>query len=351
MAGWMVVVAGVAANILVLVALVVLDSRMLPVATRWRAAMISGASALTGIVAWLMLAPIVAPAVPGALYLPIAALAAVAAFLATLAARSGGTVATLVFGAVWSAAVFVPCAALAFSALPGPFGLTPVDHGGSLAVNVAGGAAALGVLLAGGEQSRRVRWASPRRSTAAGALVMLTIGWIGWLVVAEVAIDEMTPGIVLNGVVAAFGGAAGWLAVQRIRHQLNTLAAVGYGLVCGLVSVTAGAPLFTPISAAAAGLIAGAAASAFTIDRIGPSRRQQWLIVGRHLIAGGTGMLMLGVLASGLGFAFTGQLLFIRNQMLSVALIAVYSTAVSFLLWSVLQKFVVKSRLRPVAVS
>lgn len=353
MVDWAVITVAVAANVLVLVSLAVVDSRMLPAAPWVRSGLLSMATAATGIIAWLVLAPFFATSVMNALYLPVAALGGVAAFLATLAVRANAATAavTLVFGLVWSALVFVPCAVLSLSTLAGPFGLEPVDHGGSLAVNVAGGAAALGVLLAGGTRAGRPRSATIRLDWGVAAVIALSAGWIGWLASAELALDDVTPAIILNGVIGAVGGAAGWLIVQRIRHQRTTLSAVAAGIVSGLISITAGAPLFSPVSAAAAGILAGAAAGAFTLHRVAVSRRQQWFIVGSHLIAGAVGLFLLGLLASGVGFAFTGQLLLIENEVLSATLVAVYSTAVSFLLWLALKRLVATSPVRAVATS
>lgn len=340
MANWAVIAVAVVANLLVLGSLAVVDSRMLPWAPWLRSGLVSAACAATGIAAWLGLGPVVAGPVMSDLYLPIAALAGVAAFLATLAVRGGGAgvAVTLAFGLLWSVAVFVPAAVFSFSSEPGVFGLEPVDHGGSLAVNVAGGAAALGVLLAAGPKARRPRSATISLATGVGGVALLIVGWIGWLASAELAIDDVTPEIVLNGAVGALGGMLGWLAVQRIRHQRTTLSAVAAGLVSGLVSITAGAPLFTPVSAAAAGVLSGAAACIFTLNRVGTSRRQQWFIVGSHLIAGATGVFLLGLLASGVGFVFTGQLGLIQNQVFGAALVAVYSTGVSFVLWTALKR-------------
>lgn len=347
-----VIAVAVVANLLVLVSLAVVDSRMLPTAPWLRSGLVSVACAATGILAWLLLAPLVATSLAPGLYLPVAALGGVAAFLATLVVRGGGAglLPTLLFGILWSITVFVPAAVLSFSSAPGPFGLEPVDHGGSLAVNVAGGAAALGVLLAAGAKGRRSRSATITLPSGVVAVIALGIGWILWLASAELAIDDVTPSIVFNGLVGAFGGMAGWLVVQRIRHQRTTLSAVAAGLVAGLVSITAGAPLFTPVSAAAAGILSGAAACAFTLARVATTRRQQWFIVGSHLIGGAASMVLLGLLASSVGFVFTGGLQLIGNQLLSALLVAAYSTAVSFLLWMVLRLVVVSSR-EPVAES
>ncbi|MCU1440428.1 MAG: hypothetical protein JWP85_1425 [Rhodoglobus sp.] len=347
MENWTVIAAAVAAIVVVLVCLAVVDARMLPAAPWARSVLVSLACAAAGTLCWAVLAPVVAPSVVGDLFFPIAAVAGVAAYLATIAVRAGGggVAVAIAFALAWSALVFVPTAIMSFApfASTGLLGIEPVDHGGSLAMNVASGAAALGVLLATGSRAPRLRTATIGRTTGVIAVVVLCAGWLTWLAAAELAVDDVTPSILLNGVVGALGGAAGWLAVQRIRHQSTTLTAVAAGLVSGLVSVTAGAPLFTPVSAAAAGILAGAAACIFTLRRVGATRRQQWFIVGSHLIAGGVGIGVLGLLASNMGFLFTGQLSLIANQVLGTVLVAAYSTLVSFVLWWVLKRFPVRA--------
>jgi ammonia channel protein AmtB len=300
--------------------------------------LLSLACAAAGALAWVVLAPLIAPEVQGSLFVPIAALAGVASYLATIAVRAagGGVVATIVFALAWSGIVFVPTAILTFApfAASWPIDIEPVDHGGSLAVNVSAGAAALGVLLLGGP---RLRTATIGRVTGLLAMVGLCLGWLAWLVGAELAIDDVTPGILLNGLVGAGGGVVGWLVVQRLSHKSTTLNAVAAGLVSGLVAVTAGAPLFTPVSAAAAGILAGGAACITTLRRVGASRRQQWFVVGSHLVAAAVGIVVLGLLATGMGFLFTGSLSLIINQVVATVLVALYSAVVSVALWLVLR--------------
>lgn len=333
-----VVAASVAAILVVLVSLAVVDARMLPAAPWRRSVLLSLACAAAGILSWAVLAPILAPDVQADLFLPIAGLAGVAAYLATIAVRAagGGVVATIVFALAWSGIVFVPTAILTFApyAASWPISIQPVDHGGSLAVNVSAGAAAMGVLLLGGP---RLRTATIGRTTGLVAMIALCLGWLAWLVGAELAVDDVTPLILINGLVGAAGGVVGWLFVQRLSHRSTTLNAVAGGLVSGLVAVTAGAPLFTPVSAAAAGILAGAAACIFTLRRVGASRRQQWFVVGSHLIAAGVGIVVLGLLASGMGFLFTGSIALILNQVVGTVFVAVYSTVVSVILWLLLR--------------
>lgn len=338
MDNWIVVAASVAAILVVLVSLAIVDARMLPAAPWRRSVLLSLGCAAAGSLAWVVEAPLIAPEAVGMLFPSITALAGVTAYLATIAVRAGGASpgVAVAFALVWSCLVFVPTAVLTFApyAASWPVAIAPVDHGGSLAVNVSAGAAALGVLLLGGPG---LRTATLNRRTGLAAMVALTVGWIAWLVCAELAIDDLTPGIILNGLIGGLGGVAGWLVVQRLSHRSTTLPAVAAGLVSGLVAVTAGAPLFTPVSAAAAGILAGGAACIFTLRRVAVTRRQQWFVVGSHLIAAAVGIVVLGLLATGMGFLFTGSLALIINQVVGTVLVGAYSAIVALLLWLVLR--------------
>ena len=327
---------------IVIAAFAIMYGRMLP-ATPWaQSLLLSLGAAATGVATWFAVSPIVAA--PSPLFVPIGMLGGAAALLATIVVRSFGAsaVVTLVFALAWSVLVFVPAALLSFG-LINPLGLQPVDHGGSLAVNVAAGAAALGVILAGGPSAARLRTIVIPRGLGVASVVAVAVGWLAWLAGAESAVDGATPGILVNGIVGAIGGVAGWLVVQRILHQVTTLYAVAAGLVSGLVSVAAGAPLFTPVSAAVAGILAGAAAAIFAIKRIASSRRQQWFVVACHLIAGAFGVVVLGALATDMGFLFTGQLGFVIDQIVSCVLVAGYSAGVSAVLWLVLKRVRVRA--------
>ena len=334
MGNWGVVVGSVAAILLILVSLAVVDARMLPAAPWVRSLVVSLSCGSTGVVSWLVLAPALVPNVADPLFLPVAALGGVASYLATIAVRAGGggVVVTLLFGVVWSLLVYVPTAASTFapSSTGWPLDINPVDHGGSLAVNVATGAAAVGVLLCGGP---RLRTATISRTAGLVGVVGLCSGWLLWLAAAESAVDDASAAILANGAIGGAGGVVGWLVSQRIMHRSVTLNSVAAGLVSGLVAVTAGAPLFTPVSAAATGVLAGGAACIFTLSRVGTTRRQQWFVVGVHLVAGAMGSVLLGLLATNMGFLFTGSVTLIVDQILGTIIVAGYSAVISVLLW------------------
>lgn len=333
-----IVIGAVVSLVVATISFAVLYVRMVPTRSLTRSISESLGTAAVGAAAWYLVLPLTAPFGPGDLYAPVGVLGALAAMVATLSVRaSGASFATaLVFSLGWSILVFLPVARATFAT--GVFGISPVDHGGTLALNIAAGAAALGVLFVPRPGRSRESPARLPRGLGTTAVLALLAGWLGWLVAAELAIDEVSTAILVNGIVGAAGGVVGWLAVQRIRHQSTNLGAVVAGMVSGLVAVSAGAPLLSPVAAASSGVIAAGLACIFTLRRVAGTRRQQWYLTGSHLIAGAIGLFMLGLLASDSGFAFTGQVALIQNQVISAVAVAAYSSIVSFLLWFCLKR-------------
>ncbi len=331
MPSWVLTLIAVVAVLVVLAASTVLYRRLLPSGSPIVVAVVVGG---LGLLAWLLFVAIARPDVRAELIAPVAALAALAAFLATVVVRASGATAagSALFALVWSLVVFAPTAMVAFTGI-GPFGVRPIDQGGSLAVNVAAGASAFGVLVAAGRRAPRLALLELSPGVGSIGVSAFTIGWLGWLVGAELAINELTPVIVANGLLGAGGGIAGWLLVQRIRHQSTSLAAVAAGLISGLVGVTAGAPFYAPPAAAVVGILAGVFASVVSLRTVNDTGRPQWFIVGSHLVAGAVGLIVLALLASDLGFFFTGQYVFLRDQLICILLIGSWSAVVSMGLW------------------
>jgi ammonia channel protein AmtB len=313
-----------------LAGVLVVDGRLVP----GRRLGLDVAVLLAGAVPWLALAPLIDRWFPvlGPLYVPIAILGAIATWLATIAPRATGADAgrVIAFALSWSVLAFVPAATIAF-------GTTwPLDHGGSLAVNIAPGAAALGVLLLGGPRTAP----AAGRSVAIGAVgvAAVVLGWVGWLVFAELAVDAATPGIVLAGLVGSAGGVAGWLAVARLAHQATTLSAVAGGAITGVMAVTAGAALFAPLTAAVTGLIAGGAAALFAVGRSRATARPQWAVPATHLLGAGLGVVLIGVAGSGVGYIFNGQPNLAVSQLLVVVVVAGGSLLVAIGAWAIVRR-------------
>ncbi|WP_307842722.1 ammonium transporter [Salinibacterium sp. NK8237] len=214
-----------------------------------------------------------------------------------------------------------------------PLGLNPIDHGGALVMSVAVGASMLAVLVV--ERHSLIRGArmTVPVPVALFALVGVILSWLLWLVGAEFALDDVVSLIIVNGAVSAVFGVFGWIAVQLINHGAVGLKSLAGGGVSGLIAVTAGAPLFTPVSAAVAGVIAGVVACAFTVRKGSPLGNQLRFLVNAHLMGGSIGVVSLGVLATGSGFLFTGQTYIFQQQLLSVVATAGYAFVASSIFW------------------
>lgn len=333
---------GVISLAVLLSALIVLYARILPAATWARVMTESLLCALPGVVAWLVVAPIVSSDLRPVMIPSLALLGGICSYLVTLIVRSVGAsfARSALYGSTWSLVVFVPTAIRTFEPFGAstPFGLTPIDHGGALVMSVAVGAGMFAVIVV--ERKSLIRGARMFVPVPIGivALALVVVSWIGWLVGAEFAVDDTARLIIINGVVSAIAGAVGWNVVQLISQGAINLKSLGGGLVSGLIAVTAGAPLFTPVSAAVAGLIAGAVACVYTVRRGSPLGNQLRFLVNTHLLGGAIGVLSLGVMATGSGFLFTGQTTIFTEQFLSVVATGSWSFVVSSGCWWLLSR-------------
>ncbi|MBH0115573.1 ammonium transporter [Salinibacterium sp. NG253] len=328
---------GVVALVLLFFSLVLLYSSTLPAVTWRRLVLESLACAVPGAVAWTLIIPALGISLRLVMMPSLAALGAVCCFLVTLVSRSSGAslVRSVIYSCFWAVGVYVPIAVRTFEPFGTitPFGLNPIDHGGALVMSVAVGASMLAVLVV--ERHSLIRGARMTLPVPLGvaALVGVVFSWLLWLVGAEFALDDVVGLIVTNGAVSAVFGVIGWVAVQLINHGVVALRSLAGGGVSGLIAVSAGAPLFTPVSAAVAGLIAGAVACAFTVRKGSPLGNQLRFLVNAHLMGGSIGVVSLGVLATGSGFLFTGQTYIVEQQFLSVIATASYAFVVSSVFW------------------
>lgn len=293
-----------------------------------------------GSAAWIVVGAPLAMTVLPALVPGLAALAGLAAIVATFAVREATTRLPVIVAwcVLWSLTVFVPVTISIYSSdgLFRQLGYFPLDHGGAIPALVAAGGATTAVLIINRRMPRPLAVARSASSAVVASAVLL-LAWTFWLVSMELAIDEATPRIVLNTVLAGGFGIAGWLIVERIHHEKATLAAASAGLVSGLSSITAGAAYLDPLWAAVIGLVAGVLSATFVYRRVRISGRTSWFVVGAHAIAPGVGLVLLGMFAEGIGMLFTGQPAFLVAEILVALVVFGYSVVVSAVLWLILR--------------
>ena len=338
----------------ILPALSVLYREFIHGRTRRSAVLVTVGICAGSAVIWLVVAACVPQVVSSPLWLPAAALAAVAGFLCSLPIRdlTPRTGPAVVYAFVWVLAIYVPAALIVL--FPREVGIaaagSAIDLGGALPVHVTVGASALVVAVF---TRKRPNVARTRSRPAARALllwgVVLWVGWTVGLAGLELAIDDVTPRILLNCLLAPLASLGGWLLIQRMRLHSTSVDGAVTGLVCGLVAVTPACGYLDPLWAIVTGAVAGVSCAAFLLGRLRSPARRSWYLVGVHLVAAAIGLVLLGFFASGYGFIYTGQPGPAQSQVTGTLAVAVWAALLSLALWPIARRLIVRTSLRPAA--
>jgi len=207
---------------------------------------------------------------------------------------------------VWAAIVF-PLAAIAPPLL---FAMCPEsecrveDFGGGLALLVSASASVLLAWRAPGGGVAREGWG--RFAAPAGVVWLSGVVWLASL---EGVVDAYTPRILLAGVVAPLGGAAGWLLVDLLRRaERHPVRSVADGVLAGLVAIIPGAAgISFPWSGAVGALAGAAAALVYGSRRLSSGGRAgHWALV--VLTSTAVGYLAPAVSGDTVGFVFSGRI-------------------------------------------
>jgi Amt family ammonium transporter len=312
-------------------ALAVLVGRLSGTPTRWvpltAAAVVS---ATIVVVAWL----VGLTGVPAAFAAPLAALGAFFASAVTLRQRAGGDglLRITLFSAILTIFVFVPAATVVWALWYDPFatGLGYLDLGAALPTEVATGSAVLAVLLL--DRRRPVANLPPATGWAAlWPALLMWAGWIGWLVGLELAIDRLTPTILANALLMPVAAALAVSLVERARHRANSFAGVAFGVLAGCAAATPAAGYVIPGIGVVVAVLVGAFSA--LLPRTPLPR-----IAGSLLVAGGTSLILLGLVAKDVSFIYTGQPEVLFTQALTVVAGALGAFAVAFAAWALLRR-------------
>jgi|GEM_PF-5030398 len=289
-------------------------------------------------VVWLAVGAAVPGVAASALYLPVAAMAAVAAFLTTIIIRDQfrPLVPVVLFAIAWTTGVFAPIAIAVF--FPAAVGLNPAaapaDLGGALLVHIVAGASVLVIVSL---ERRRPARAPIQRLTATRPVVLAALGlWAVWTVAMvglELAIDTVTVVIIVNMLVAPVTATAGFIVMERIILHRTTGRVAATGLICGLVAITPGCAYLDPAFGAFTGAIAGIVCGQVAIRGVRTTGRTAWFVVAAHLVAAAIGLVVLGPFILDVGLVYTGQSEGIVTQVAAVLLASLWAAGVTFALW------------------
>ncbi len=300
----------------------------------WSTVAISGSAAL----AWL----VIGWAVPGVastpLFLPVTAMAGVAAFLTTIVIRDQyrPLVPAVLFTTAWTMGVFSPIAIAVF--FPASVGLNPAaapkDLGGALLVHIVAGASVLVILIV---ERRRIARQPPQPFAATRPVVLAALGlWLTWIIAMvglELAIDTVTVLIVANCLIAPITASAGFIVMERIILHQTTGRVAAAGLICGLVAITPGCAYLDPLFGAFTGAVAGVVGGQIAIRGARATGRTGWFLVAAHLVCAAIGLVVLGPFILDVGLVYTGQGEAIVTQFAAVMLASLWAAGVTFALW------------------
>ncbi|MER8187445.1 ammonium transporter [Kitasatospora sp. NPDC094015] len=249
------------------------------------------------------------------------------------------------FVALWVTVVYFPVAHWVFFFDGGNGGWLGdrngvIDFAGGTAVHINAGMAGLALCLVLG---KRVGFKKDPMRPHSLPLVMLGTGllWFGWFgfnAGSALAANGVAGMAFLNTQIATAAAVLGWLAYERIKHGAFTTLGAASGAVAGLVAITPACGSVSLLGAIALGLIAGAVCAAAIGLKYRFGFDDSLDVVGVHAVGGIIGSLAVGLFATGhvgqsaQGLFYGGGLGQLGKQAMGVAVVAVYSFVLSWLL-------------------
>ncbi|MFJ8436605.1 ammonium transporter [Kitasatospora sp. NPDC094019] len=249
------------------------------------------------------------------------------------------------FVALWVTVVYFPVAHWVFFFDGGNGGWLGdrngvIDFAGGTAVHINAGVAGLALCLVLG---RRIGFRKDPMRPHSLPLVMLGSGllWFGWFgfnAGSALAANGVAAMALINTQVATGAALIGWLVYEKLRHGAFTTLGAASGAVAGLVAITPACGSVSPLGAVAIGLVAGAACAAAISLKYRFGFDDSLDVVGVHAVGGAIGSLLVGLFATGTvgqtaeGLFYGGGFAQLGKQAMGVAVVAVYSFVLSWLL-------------------
>jgi ammonium transporter, Amt family len=214
-----------------------------------------------------------------------------------------------IFAAIWVSLVYFPVAHWVFDFGSTELGgddagwlanLGVLDFAGGTAVHINAGAAGLALAIVLG---KRVGWPKTQMKPHSLPLVLLGsgllyFGWFGFNAGSALGANQTAAIAFTNTMLATAAGIVGWSILEKIRDGHPTSLGAASGAVAGLVAVTPACAFIVPYAAIGLGLVAGILCALavglkfrFRID-------DSLDVVGVHLVGGLVGSLALGFIAT-----------------------------------------------------
>ncbi len=206
----------------------------------------------------------------------------------------------MVFAAVWVLVVYAPLAHWVFAPTGWLSRRGVLDFAGGTVVETCSGASALALALVLG---RRRGW--PREAMAPHSLPLTVLGagilWFGWFgfnAGSALAAGTLAAQALVGTQLAACAGLIGWTVVERLRTGKATTLGAASGAVIGLVAITPAAGYVDSVAAIGIGLLAGVVGVYAVAWKFRFGYDDSLDVVGVHGVGGVIGTLAVGLVAS-----------------------------------------------------
>ncbi len=251
------------------------------------------------------------------------------------------------FIAIWSIVVYAPIAHWLFTPQGWAAQWGALDFAGGSVVHANAGAAALAVAIALG---RRHGWPdSPSRPhnlpMIMTGLALLWFGWLGFNGGSAYGANQLAGTAAVNTMVAASAGFIAWALTERIRYGKATSLGAASGVVAGLVAITPAAGYVAPAGALAIGVIAGFVCHLLVGVKVWFRVDDSLDVVAVHLGGGLIGAVGVGLFATtsvnaagAVGLFYGGGYHQLVRQVVSVAVVIVYSLVLTLIISGVLNR-------------
>ncbi len=244
------------------------------------------------------------------------------------------------FVGIWTVLVYIPLAHWVFSTDGWvTSNLGALDFAGGTVVELNSGLAGLACAIVIGRRSDYARGAPRPHSIplVAIGLGLLWFGWFGFNAGSALQDEGAAPSAFINTQFAAATAMLGWAVVDRIRFGKVDMIGLLTSAVAGMVAITPACGSVNTLGAMVIGLAAGMVCS-FAIGfkhRFGIDDTLD--VVGVHGWGGLTGMLMIGLFATGTftgkeGLFYGGNASLLGKQAVAVLACGAYSFVVTWLI-------------------
>ncbi|WP_283135674.1 ammonium transporter [Rhizohabitans arisaemae] len=253
----------------------------------------------------------------------------------------------IVFSVVWVTLVYFPIAHWVFS--PGgwihKWGV--LDFAGGLVVELNSGMAGLALAIALGPGIRYRKKEPPQPSNIPFVMLGLGLLWFGWFGFnggSALADGRIAVNAFLSTMIAGAAGMLTWLVIEWLRYRHFTKLGSATGALAGLVAITPSCAYVNAEGALIVGIVAAIVVSYAVTWKLVLGYDDTLDVVGVHGAGGIVGVVLIGLLSTGItatttkGLLYGGSPALLGKQIAAIIVVGVYSFVVTYVIGKIIDR-------------